>query len=123
MIANPPSKTVYISNLSYHRDQTGVKNLFSRYGKIKQVTIILDPVTKQSKGMAFVEMNTAEEAKLAIAGLDKQIIDGRTLKTKYAFQQRNPENNTYVPNPKNKKNADLKSAPKKKFKTKFKKPS
>lgn len=125
MIKSPSNHTVYISNLSYHRDQTGIKNLFSRYGKIKNVTIILDPETKQSKGMAFVEMNTEEEAKLAIAGLNQQVIDGRTLKTNFAFQQRNPENNKFKPKPgaksaKTKVAADLKLKQKSKIKYKSK---
>lgn len=106
------NKTVYISNLSYHRDETGIKNLFSRYGKIKNVTIILNPETQKSTGMAFVEMRSTEEAQLAIAGLNQQIIDGRTLKTNFAFQQRNPENNKFKPkvttSPDNKKNSNLK---------------
>jgi len=96
-------KTVYISNLSYQRDQTGIKNLFSRYGKIKNVTIILHTKTQLPTGMAFIEMDTEEQALKAIQVLNNQIIDGRTLKTKFAFQQRNPENNTYKPNPLNKK--------------------
>ncbi len=119
MITKAANPTVYISNLSYRRDETGIKNLFSRYGKIKNVTIILDPETKQSRGMAFVEMNTLEEAQLAIAGLNQVVIDGRTLKTNFAFQQRNPENNKFKPKPgakpavKASAKSDFKSRPKK----------
>lgn len=97
MMEKSPENTVYISNLSYHRDETGIKNLFSRYGKIKNITIILDPSTKKSRGMAFVQMGDANQAKLAIEGLSQQIIDGRTLKARYAFQQRNPDNNKFKP--------------------------
>jgi RNA recognition motif-containing protein len=111
---NTNNKTVYISNLSFHRDQTGIKNLFSRYGKIKNVTIILNSKTKLPTGMAFVEMGTEEQALLAIKGLNEQIIDGRTLKTKFAFQQRNPENNTFKPKnpPKVPSKSSTKNAPK-----------
>ena len=47
--------------------------------------------------MAFVEMDSEEQAQSAIKGLNEQVIDGRKLKTKFAFQQRNPENNTFKP--------------------------
>jgi RNA recognition motif-containing protein len=85
---NPPSKTVYISNLSYNRDRNGIKSLFSRYGTIKNIKIIVEPSTNQSRGMAFVEMGSLEEAKKAIAGLDQVLIDGRTVKANYAIPQR-----------------------------------
>jgi RNA recognition motif-containing protein len=85
---NKPTQTVYISNLSYKRDRNGLKSLFSRYGKIKHIKIIVEPTTNQSRGMAFVEMSTVEEATLAIEGLDGQVIDGRTVKANYAIPQK-----------------------------------
>lgn len=78
------NKTVYISNLSYRRDRTGVKNMFQRYGQITNIKIIVEPKTNQSRGMAFVEMSNVVEAKNAIAGLDGVVIDGRTVKAKWA---------------------------------------
>lgn len=95
--------TVYISNLSYRRDRTGLKNLFSRYGLIKNIKIIVDPKTDLPKGMAFVEMSTPAEAKFAIQGLDGQIIDGRTLKANYAT----PLKSKYVPEKEKNDNKDL----------------
>lgn len=76
--------TVYISNLSYDRDRNGLKTLFVRFGEIKNIKIIVEPSTNQSRGMAFVEMGNAIEAKKAIQGLNQQIIDGRTVKATYA---------------------------------------
>lgn len=84
---NRPSKTVYVSNLSYKRDRNGLIRLFTRYGKIKNIKIIVEPKTNQSRGMAFVEMATLEEAKAAIEGLNGAEIDGRTLKANYAIPQ------------------------------------
>lgn len=82
---NKPSNTVYISNLSYDRDRNGLKSLFSRYGVIKKIKIIVEPKTEQSRGMAFVEMGSVEEATKAIEGLKGKIIDGRTIKANYAI--------------------------------------
>lgn len=82
------SNTIYLSNLSYNRDRQGIKNLVSRYGDVKNINVVIDLDTKVSKGMAFVELATIEEAKLAIAGLNQQDIDGRTLKASFAIPQK-----------------------------------
>jgi RNA recognition motif-containing protein len=76
--------TVYISNLNYQCNEKGLKSLFSPFGSIRNVKIIVEPKTGQSRGMAFVEMNNMTEAKKAIAGLHMKEIDGRTVKAKPA---------------------------------------
>jgi RNA recognition motif-containing protein len=104
---NRPSATVYISNLSYKRDRNGLKSLFSRYGKIKHIKIIVEPTTNQSRGMAFVEMSSVEEASLAIEGLDGEVIDGRTVKANFAIPQK--EEAKKSPPQKKEKDLDYKS--------------
>ncbi len=81
---NQTNTTVYISNLSYERDRNGLRSIFSTFGQILNIKIVVEPSTNQSRGMAFVEMATAAQAKAAIEGIDGQIIDGRTAKAKYA---------------------------------------
>jgi RNA recognition motif-containing protein len=81
-------RTVYISNLSYKRDRHGLKSLFSHYGDVCNIKIIVEPTTNQSRGMAFVEMKTIAQAKAAIEGLNLHIIDGRTAKATWATPQR-----------------------------------
>ena len=76
--------TVYISNLSYKRDRNGLKSIFSKFGKINHIKIVVEPTTNQSRGMAFVEMSNFAEADKAIKTLNGQIIDGRTVKTNWA---------------------------------------
>ncbi len=76
--------TVYISNLSYRRDRNGLKSIFSKFGKINQIKIVVEPTTNQSRGMAFIEMSTFLEADKAIKELNGQVIDGRTVKTNWA---------------------------------------
>jgi RNA recognition motif-containing protein len=83
-MSNESKNTVYISNLSYDRDRNGLKSLFIKYGQIKNIKIIVEPTSNQSRGMAFVEMSNALEAKNAIEGLNHKILDGRTIKARYA---------------------------------------
>ncbi len=79
-----PKNTVYISNLSYERDRNGIRSLFSKFGIIKEIKIIVEPRTNQSRGMAFVQMGSNAEAAKAIASLNNTVIDGRTVKARYA---------------------------------------
>lgn len=78
-------RTVYVSNLSYQRDRNGIKALFTHFGEVKYVKIIIDPETKTSKGMAFVEMGNPAQARKAIAGLMGQNVDGRKIKAASAI--------------------------------------
>lgn len=79
-----PFTTVYIGNLDYGRDERDIKELFSRYGKVKSVKIVLDTETEKSKGIAFVQMPEDIEAKSAIKGLNGLRFDNRTLKVSEA---------------------------------------
>jgi RNA recognition motif-containing protein len=78
------NSTVYISNLSYERDRNGLKSMFSPFGEIKSIKIIVEPATNQSRGMAFVEMSNPSQAKKAIDGLNQKNVDGRTVKANFA---------------------------------------
>ncbi|MFZ4713219.1 MAG: RNA recognition motif domain-containing protein [Bacteriovoracaceae bacterium] len=76
--------TVYVGNLDYGRDERDIKDLFSRYGKVKSAKIVLDSETERSKGIAFVQMLDEKEALAAIKGLNGLRYDNRTLKASIA---------------------------------------
>jgi RNA recognition motif-containing protein len=78
------NSTVYLSNLSYKRDRNGLIRLMAGHGKVKHIHIIVEPTTGQSRGMAFIEMSSVEEAKKAIEDLNGRQVDGRLLKANYA---------------------------------------
>lgn len=84
---NTPNTTVYISNLSYKADRAILRSMFSPFGTIKAIKIIVEPETEQSRGMAFVEMGTVAQAKEAIETLDGQVFSGRTVKVRAAIPQ------------------------------------
>lgn len=83
------NNTVYLSNLSYQRDKSGIRTLVAKFGTVKNIKIVVDPKTEVSKGMAFVEMGSPAEAKKVIENLDGKIVDGRTLKAKPATPLKN----------------------------------
>lgn len=106
---NKPSATVYISNLSYDRDRNGLRRLFEPFGKVKNIKIIVEPKSGQSRGMAFIEMGSVKEATEAIKGMNGKQIDGRTAKLNYAIPQKEEFKRDDLDAPKKKEKPDFKS--------------
>ena len=53
---------LYIGNLSPAVSEADLRSLFSQAGTVTEVTLALNPVTRQSRGFAFVTMATPELA-------------------------------------------------------------
>ncbi len=56
---------LYVGNLSYKATDEGLFELFSQAGTVASAKIIVDKTSGRSKGFAFVEMNSQEEAEAA----------------------------------------------------------
>lgn len=65
---------IYVGNLSYNVTEDEIAAEFGAYGKVESVFIPLDNLSKQSRGFAFVEMESKSEAKAAIS-----VLNGKTL--------------------------------------------
>jgi len=83
---------LYIGNLSYDTTEDELRVLFSSAGTVTSVTLIKDRATGRSKGFAFVEMSTQEEAEQAIKALNGASLGNRELKVDKA---RPPEDRSY----------------------------
>ena len=73
------SKKLYVGNLGYDVSKTDLEQMFATYGTVSSAQVINDRETGKSKGFAFVEMDTDSEAQAAIAGLNGNSVDGRSL--------------------------------------------
>jgi RNA recognition motif-containing protein len=78
---------LYVGNLSYNTDEAALRELFSKAGSIRSVNIIMDRMTNQPRGFAFVEMESPAEAHKAIQMCDGEEVDGRALKVNEAKPQ------------------------------------
>jgi RNA recognition motif-containing protein len=78
------SKKVYVGNMNYATTENGLRDLFTQYGEVVSVNIIVDRYTGKAKGFGFVEMNTEEEARAAIEALNGFEYMGRQLRVNEA---------------------------------------
>lgn len=72
-------KRLYVGNLPYSVTKEQLETLFSQVGSVVDVNVIEDRDTGRSKGFAFVEMETEEQAAAAVEQLNGQEMDGRQL--------------------------------------------
>ena len=75
---------LYVGNLSYSTTEKELKDLFSKSGAVKAVTIPTDRMTGQPRGFAFVEMESAADAGKAITACNGQTLGGRQIKVNEA---------------------------------------
>ena len=71
---------IYVSNLSFNIQDKELSSFFTEFGEVSSAKVIMDKMTIQSRGFAFVEMPDEEASKKAIAALDGTTVDGRTIK-------------------------------------------
>ena len=83
------AQKLYVGNRSYNWDNDELQNLFETYGPVAPAQIIMDIDTGRSKGFGFVEMESPEDAKSAIAALDGTEVGGRTIKVNEARPKAN----------------------------------
>ncbi|MBT8042649.1 MAG: RNA-binding protein [Kiritimatiellales bacterium] len=77
-------KRLYVGNLSYNSTEDDIQEMFKQAGTIVSCQLMLDKFTSRSRGFAFVEMDTPEEANKAVEMFNEQALDGRNLRVNIA---------------------------------------
>lgn len=70
---------LYVGNLSYETTGDQLKELFANSGTVVSADLVMDRQTGRSKGFAFIEMDSDENATKAISALHDTEFDGRKL--------------------------------------------
>jgi RNA recognition motif-containing protein len=70
---------LFVGNLSYQTMENDLKEYFSQAGVVTSVNLMLDKVTGKSRGFAFIEFATAEEANKAVEQFHNIEFQGRAL--------------------------------------------
>jgi len=70
---------LYVGNLSFRTTSEELREAFAAAGTVESATVIEDRDSGRSRGFAFVEMATAEEAAAAIEQFNGKEFGGRNL--------------------------------------------
>ncbi len=75
---------IYVGNLPYNMRDEDLRDVFEEYGEVSSAKVIIDRETDRSRGFGFVEMNSDDDGRNAIEGLNGHEVDGRSLKVNEA---------------------------------------
>jgi len=70
---------LFVGNLSFNTTEGDILELFKQAGNVTKCELIVDKFTNKSRGFAFVEMGSQDEANKAIAQFNGKEFDGRPL--------------------------------------------
>ena len=73
------SPRLYVGNLSFDAGESDLFDLFNGVGSVQNVEVVVNRHNMRSKGFAFVQMQSVEEAKRAVTELHDKEFMGRKL--------------------------------------------
>ena len=83
------STKLYVGNLAFQTTSQELQELFATAGTVESASVVEDRETGRSRGFAFVEMSTKEEATSAIDQFNGKEVGGRALKVNEAKPREN----------------------------------
>jgi RNA recognition motif-containing protein len=83
------STKLYVGNLAFQTTSQQLQELFATAGTVESASVVEDRETGRSRGFAFVEMSTKEEATSAISQFNGKEVGGRALKVNEAKPREN----------------------------------
>ncbi|KAJ1280876.1 hypothetical protein BS78_04G265800 [Paspalum vaginatum] len=75
-VADIKSKRLFVTGLSFYTSEKTLRAAFEPFGQLVEVKIIMDKISKRSKGYAFIEYTTEEAGGAALKAMNGQIING-----------------------------------------------
>ncbi len=84
------AKKIYVGNMNYATNEQSLHELFTQFGEVLSVNIVMDRYTGQAKGFGFIEMETDDAADSAISALNGREFEGRTLRVNQAMERDRP---------------------------------
>ncbi|KAG8686263.1 hypothetical protein FRC11_009239, partial [Ceratobasidium sp. 423] len=83
-----PGNNIHVSGLSSRVDNRMLDEAFGKYGKVAKASVVYDPHSRESRGFAFVTMESVEEAEAAITGLHNSELAGKPITVEKARRGR-----------------------------------
>ena len=70
---------LFVGNLSYQTMEQDLTDFFSQAGSVTSVSLMFDKFTGKSRGFAFVELSSPDEANKAVEMFNGKELQGRQL--------------------------------------------
>ncbi|XP_050379006.1 serine/arginine-rich splicing factor SR45a-like [Argentina anserina] len=86
--ASNPGNNLYVTGLSTRVTSADVEKFFSKEGKVLDCQLVTDPRSRESRGFAFVTMETVEDAERCIKYLNRSVLEGRLVTVEKAKRKR-----------------------------------
>ena len=75
---------LFVGNLSFQTAESDLQDYFAQAGALTSVNLMLDKVTGRSRGFAFIEYASAEDAQKAIDQFHDKDFQGRKISVSIA---------------------------------------
>jgi RNA recognition motif-containing protein len=80
-------RKLFVGNLAFETTESELKEMFSSAGTPEATAVIRDRMTGRSRGFAFVEMSSDEEAQRAVSELNGKELQGRAISVSEARER------------------------------------
>ncbi|KAL1305718.1 hypothetical protein AAFC00_007305 [Neodothiora populina] len=90
---NPPSKTLFIGNMSFEMTDKDLNDLFKNVANVIDVRVAIDRRTGQPRGFAHADFVDVDAATNALAELNNKEVFGRRLKVNYGVESKHRQGN------------------------------
>lgn len=85
---------IYVGQLPYTVNEGDLKELFTEFGEITNINLIMDRFSGRSKGFGFIDMPDNSQADTAIKALNKSMFKGREIKVNQVQKQKKEKRTT-----------------------------
>ncbi|XP_050371683.1 organelle RRM domain-containing protein 6, chloroplastic [Argentina anserina] len=75
----PLGSRIMVKNIPYSTCEDSLQQKFSNFGEIAEVKLVKDKTSRRSKGFAFIQYTSQDDAMLALENMDHQTFDGRVI--------------------------------------------
>jgi len=79
---------IYVGNLKFTLKEENIRQIFSVFGAIQDLKMIYDRETGNFRGFAFITYGSDDAASEAVAQMNGQEVEGRSLKVTFAEDKR-----------------------------------
>ncbi|XP_065858322.1 serine/arginine-rich splicing factor SR45a-like [Euphorbia lathyris] len=83
-----PGNNLYVTGLSTRVTSSDIEKYFGKEGKVLNCNLVTDPRTRESRGFAFVTMETVEGAERCMKYLHRSVLEGRLITVEKAKRSR-----------------------------------